>query len=118
MAEQVVPGEVRAVVGRHGMDGARHGLDEGSEEVSGAAPRGLLVQLDKGEFGDPVAGNQQIEPSLCSLHLGDVDVDAAERIGLELAFARRALSASGNREMLWRCRQRCSDDRVRCGRVA
>ena len=85
-----VPGrdEVRAVVGQHGVDPVGHGLDECAQEVTGDAARGFLVQLDKGELGCTVDGNQKVEPALCRVDLGDVDVELAERVGLELATDR------------------------------
>ena len=66
-AEQVFPGEVRCM----------------PPSVSTVR----LVQLDEGEVGNPVDGDQEMKPALRGLDLGDVDVDVAERVGLELAFA-------------------------------
>jgi hypothetical protein len=47
------------------------------------------VQFDKGELGGAVDGDEQIEPALCGSHFGDVDVEVADRIGLELALGGR-----------------------------
>ena len=46
------------------------------------------MQLNEGELGNPIDGGQEIEPSLGGLDFGDVDVEVAERVGLELALAR------------------------------
>ena len=80
---------MRAVVGQHGVNCVGHGLDEGAQEISGDASRGLFVQFHEGKLGDPVDGNQQVKPTLSSLNLGNVDVKVAERVDLELALARR-----------------------------
>src|SRR3954451_9314650 len=70
------------------MDLVGHSLDEGAEEVGGDAPGGFFVQLDKGELGGPVDGHQEIELALSGMDLGDINMEVAERIGLELALAR------------------------------
>jgi len=41
------------------------------------------VQLHKGELGGAVDGDEEMELALLGAHLGDVDVDVAERVGLE-----------------------------------
>ena len=68
--------------------------------------------------------------SFGGLHPGDVDVSEAEpatgtrtrraAIGYDLnAFVANLLSpTSVRREIPWRCRQRCSEDRGSCGIVA
>jgi hypothetical protein len=66
----------------------RHGLDERAQEVAGDPGGHLLVQFHKGKLGRAINRNQQIEPSLLSAHFGDVDVEVADRIGLELLLGR------------------------------
>lgn len=46
---------------------------------------GLLVQLDKSGFGSSAECDEVIEPSLPGAHVGDVGMEVADRIGLELA---------------------------------
>jgi hypothetical protein len=41
------------------------------------------VQLGKGELGGAVDGNEEVELALLGPHLGDVDVEVADRVGLE-----------------------------------
>ena len=67
------------------MDPVGHGLDERAQEVAGDAARGFLVQLDKGELGGAVDGNQQVEPALRRVDFSNIDVEVAEWIGPELA---------------------------------
>ena len=80
-------GEVRAVVGEHGVDRVGHGFDQGAEKVSGHASCRFLVRLDEGELGDPIDGNQEVEPALGGLNLGNVDMEVIKRVGFELALA-------------------------------
>ena len=70
------------------MDRVGHRLNEGAQEVCGDISRGFLVQFDEGELGDLVNGHQEIKPAISGLNFGDVDVEVAERVGLQLALAR------------------------------
>jgi len=89
-----------------------------AQEVAGNASSGLLMQFDKGELRGPVDTLEPIELALLGADLGDVDVKVADQIGLELApVGLVALDTCGRREMSRRCGQRCSEERVRCGRV-
>jgi len=81
-------GEVGSVVGQHRVHLVGYGGDEAAQEVSGGAARDLFVQFDKGELGGPVDGHQEIELALSGMDLGDINMEVAERIGLELALAR------------------------------
>ena len=47
---------------------------------------GLLVQLGEGELRGSIDGDQEIEPALCGADFGDVDMEVADRVGLELAL--------------------------------
>ena len=66
-----------AVVGQHRVDLVGHGLCQSTEEVTGDARDGLLVQLDEGELGSSFDGDDEIEPSLLGADLGDVDMEVA-----------------------------------------
>src|SRR5882757_4474496 len=55
------------------------------QEVGCNLPCGLLVQLDEGELRGPIDSDEEIEPTLCCTAFGDVDVEVADRIDLELA---------------------------------
>ena len=41
------------------------------------------MQFDEGELGRTVDGDEQIEPSFGRMNLGQIDVEVAERVGLE-----------------------------------
>ena len=77
-------GEVHAVIGEHGVNFIGHGLDQRSEEVGCYPLRGLFMHLDKGELGGAVDGDQELERALFGPHLGDIDMEVADRVGFEL----------------------------------
>ena len=79
-------GEVRAVVGQDGVDFVGNGFEKGSEEVRGDAPRRLLMQLGEGELRGSVDGHEEIELAFLGADFGNVDVEVADGIGLELAL--------------------------------
>src|SRR6185312_11842308 len=76
--------ELDAVVGQHGMDLIGHGLEEMAEEVARDPCGRLLVQLDEGELRGAVDGDEQVELAFGRPDFGDVDVEEADRIALEL----------------------------------
>ena len=99
------------------MDLVGDGGDQATQEISGGPPRDLLVQFDEGELRRPIDRDDEIELALSGSDLGEVDMEIADRIGLELVFGEASPSTCGSREIPWRLRQRCSDERVRCGIV-
>jgi hypothetical protein len=46
----------------------------------------LAVKFNNRELRRPIDGNEEIEPSFGSLHFGDIDMEEADRINLELLF--------------------------------
>jgi hypothetical protein len=67
------------------------------------------MKLDEGEFAHPIDSDEHVELAFGGLHLGDIDMEEADRIALELGL--------GSLLALWRCKQRCSEERVRFGIV-
>lgn len=76
--------EMGSVVGQHGVDPVRNGVDQAAEEVSGVAPADLLVQFSKGKLAGTINGNEHVELTLFCPNLGDVDVEVTNRVRLEL----------------------------------
>lgn len=70
------------------MDLVGHCGDEMPEEVGRGSAGHLLVQLDEGELGRAVDGDQQGELALFGADFGDVDVEKADRVGFELPLDR------------------------------
>src|SRR4051795_7010546 len=60
-----------------------HSRDQVAQEVAGKAPGGFLVQFRKGKLTGAVDGYKEVELALLSPHLGDVDVEVADRVRLE-----------------------------------
>ena len=81
-------GELNAVVGQDGVQAVGHGRDQSVQEACGARPVGLLMQLGEGELGGPIDRDEQVELARFGADLGNVDVEIADRIGLELALVR------------------------------
>ena len=79
--------ELDAVVGQHGVDPVGHGFEEMAEKVSRDARGRFFVQLDEGKLRRAVDGDEQVKLAGLRPDLGDIDVEIAERVSLELAFA-------------------------------
>ena len=77
-------GELNAIVGQNRVDLVWNRLDQRDEEGRGCDPVCFRLQPDKGKFARPINGNEQIELALGGLHLGDVDVEEADRVAFEL----------------------------------
>ncbi len=77
-------GEVDPVVGEHGVDLVGHGLKECVQEVGRNPLRGLFMHLDEGELRGTVNSDQEIELALFGANFRDIDMEVADRIGLEL----------------------------------
>lgn len=96
-------GEMRVVVGQHGMDAVWNRSGKGVQEVTGNATCCFLVQLDKCEFRRPVNHHEEIEAPHFGADFGDVDMKIADRISLELRALRLvALGVAGSRLIPWR----------------
>ena len=81
-------GEVGSVIGKDRGERVRDGLDQPTQEVCGVAPGDRLAEFDKGELRGPVDGDKEIELALGGSNLRDVDMEIADRIGLELPLGR------------------------------
>ena len=68
------------------MDLVGSGGDQGHEEGGRRDAVRLLDELGEGELAGAVDGHEQIELAFSGVHLGEVDVEEADRVGLELAF--------------------------------
>ena len=62
-------------------------LDQGCQERGRRHAIGFCDELHEGEFARAVNGDIEMQLALGGLHLGDVDVEIADRIGLELLLA-------------------------------
>ena len=78
--------EVGAVVGQDDVDLVRNGFDEMTQEIAGRAPLGFAMKFDEGEFARPIDSDEHVELAFGGLHLGDVDMEEADRIALELGL--------------------------------
>ena len=81
-------GELDAVVGEHRVDFIWHYRDQGHEEGRRRGPARLSDDLDESEFACAINGDIEVQLAFGSLHLGDIDMKIADRIGLELLLDR------------------------------
>ena len=81
-------GEVGSVVGEDRVDFIGDGGDQATQEISCGPPRDFLMQFDEGELRRPVDGDDEMELALSGSDLGEVDMEIADRIGLELTLGR------------------------------
>ena len=72
--------------GQHSKGLVGHGSDQSGEEGGRGHPSGLIDQLDEGELAGPIDGDKAEQFNLGRLHLCNVDVGVADRVGLELLF--------------------------------
>ena len=77
-----------AVVCENRVDLVGDGLDECFEKIGRRLPIGSVVQLGVDEFGRPIDGHEEVELTFLGPHFGDVDVEIADGIGLELLLGR------------------------------
>lgn len=47
------------------------------------------MKLDENEFARAINGYEEVEPTFCGLHLGNVDVKVADGIAFELLLGRQ-----------------------------
>ena len=77
-------GELDAVIGQDRMDPVGHDFHKVLQELPGSPSIRFFNQLNDGKFAGPVNGYEHKELAFRSLHLGDVDVEEADRVALEL----------------------------------
>ena len=82
--------EVGAVVGEHRVNGVGNRGDQGSEEVASDAPGSALMQLGIRKLAGSINGYKEIEFALLGPDLGDIDMEVADGILLELLLCRLA----------------------------
>jgi len=83
-AGSVALDELNAVVGRHGMDFVRDGLDENLEEGGGCKLRRLTVDPGENELRGAVDGDEQKALAALVAQFLDVDMEVADVVAPEL----------------------------------
>jgi hypothetical protein len=68
------------------LNPVRHGGDKGLEEGARGLGIGLVNELSDRELGGAVDRDEEIELALRGVHFGEVDLEEADRTGLELAL--------------------------------
>jgi hypothetical protein len=73
-----------AIVGEYGVDFEGNCFGQGLQEGRGGLHRSDVVQLCEGKLREPVHSHKEIQLPLFGADLRDVDMEVADRIGLEL----------------------------------
>ncbi len=82
-----VPGllcELDSVVGQDGVDLIGHRFEHVLQELPSRLSVSRVNELGDSELGRPVDADEEVKPALGGLHLGNVDVEEADGIALEL----------------------------------
>ena len=77
--------ELNAVIGQDGVYLVRYGLYQAAQECHCPCPVRLRIQLGIGELAGTVNCNKEMELAFFRPHLGNIDMEIANRILLELA---------------------------------
>jgi hypothetical protein len=77
-------GELDAVVGEHGVDAIRDSRDQRFEECRRSLHIGTFNQLHESELRGAVGGHKEIKLAFGGAHLGQINMELADRIALEL----------------------------------
>ena len=109
--------EVNTIIGENRMDFVGHGRDKMAKEFGGNLGGRFLMQLDKGEFRRSIDGDKEMELAFLGSHFGNVDVEEADRVSFELLLRRLAPLDIWQLADAVALKQRCREDRVRCGMV-
>jgi len=80
--------EMNSIVGKHRMDLVGNHLDQSVEKVCGCLRRGSLMQFDEGELRRSIDRHEHVKFAFGRAHLGDVDMEIADRIGFEFPLGR------------------------------
>lgn len=75
--------ELDAIIGKYRVQVIRYDVDQITQEVRGYAPCLPLMQLGISKLRGPVDGNEQVQFAFFRMHLGNVDVEVADRVLLE-----------------------------------
>ncbi len=81
-------GELDAVIGQDGVQRVWHCLEQRFEERDRGRPICLVVELGEGELGGAVDSDKEVQLAFPGSDLGDVDVEVADRVDLELLLGK------------------------------
>ncbi len=81
-------GELDSVVREHGVDAVRNGFDQRFKQRGGGSHVCLFDEFNHSELGGSIDGDEQVELAFGGSHLSQIDVEEADRIGVELLSAR------------------------------
>jgi hypothetical protein len=77
-------GELDAVVGQDRVELVRNDDQDLLQELARGSTGGLLTEPGDGKLRRPINGYEQVKLAFACADLGDVDVEEADRVALEL----------------------------------
>jgi|SRR5271170_941545 len=77
-------GELDAVVGEHRVDAIGHSGEQRLQECRGSPHVSTFDQFHEGELRGAIDGHEEVQLALGGAHLGQIDVEVADRTALEL----------------------------------
>jgi len=80
--------KLNAVISENCVDPVGHGRNQPQQELSRYSRGGSFVQFDEDELRRPIDGDEHVQLTLLGAHLGNVDVEVADRIVFELLLVR------------------------------
>ena len=81
-------GELDAVIGEDGVQVIGDCFDQRLQERDRGRSVGLVMKLDEGELRGAIDPDEEVELAFLGTDLGDVDVEVADRVRLELLLGR------------------------------
>ena len=94
--------ELNAIVCEDRVNLVGNGLNKVQQELFGDGSCCPVVEFHIDKLAGPVDGNKEMKLAFCRSHFGNVDMEIANRISLELLLGALLPSTSGNRSMPWR----------------
>lgn len=76
--------ELDAIVGENDVDFVGNGLDECFQESRGCFPVGFVHESYESKLTRSINGNVEMQSAFCGLQFGNIDVEIADGIALEL----------------------------------
>src|SRR3954468_21469043 len=109
--------ELAAIIGNTRRGFVGNVFHQGDQEGRCCNTIGFFGKLDEGELRSSVDRHEEVELSLGGLHFGDVDVEEADRIRLELFLCRLVAFDLSKTADPMPLQTTMHDERVRCGIV-
>ena len=93
------------------------GFNQPEQEFPRNSGRRLRMQFHESKLRGAIDGDEHMQLALFGAHLGHIDMEVTDRVAPEGLLHWAVALDSGQPAYAMARRQRCSDERVRCGMV-